>query len=340
MNMNGSNLPGDKGKKFSKILVAVDGSEASTDAAYYTTELARKYNSELIALHVILSDVTIFGTNPPRDIEELKNRPLELIVFIYLNLISSMSKVKSYFETHAHHHAYHTDQVVYRSIIDRILNMNLKEKIKILDIGCGHGTFIESALSSGVDGSFFGTDVSLNMVHMAKANLNQRAELFVADGFSLPLRPDTKFDIIHLDSVLHHLVGETKGQSLDLVERLLGLLVDRLSETGILVIEEVYYDSFVISSITSSIVFYGLKLVNFFNLDIRKVVTEFEPGLEVNFLSEKQIERLLKRHGFAHLLLKVHWKVPKLYRLFLLREIGHISYIVARSGPRRLSNRV
>lgn len=72
--MNETNLHGVKGKKFSKILVAVDGSEASMDAADYATELARKYNSELIALHVILSDVTIFGPNPPRHIEELKNK--------------------------------------------------------------------------------------------------------------------------------------------------------------------------------------------------------------------------------------------------------------------------
>lgn len=59
-------------EKFSKILVAIDGSEASMDAADYAIQMAREYNSELIALHVILSDLTIFSPNPPRHINELK----------------------------------------------------------------------------------------------------------------------------------------------------------------------------------------------------------------------------------------------------------------------------
>ena len=77
--MNETNLHEEKGKKFSKVLVAVDGSEASMDAADYAIELARKYNSELIALHVILSDVTIFGPNPPQHIDELKKQAQEYL---------------------------------------------------------------------------------------------------------------------------------------------------------------------------------------------------------------------------------------------------------------------
>lgn len=67
-------MPTENEKKFSKILVAVDGSQASMDAADQAIEMARKYNSELIALHVILSDTTIFGTNPPQNIDEIKQQ--------------------------------------------------------------------------------------------------------------------------------------------------------------------------------------------------------------------------------------------------------------------------
>jgi nucleotide-binding universal stress UspA family protein len=63
----------EKEKKFSKILVAADGSEASMDAADYAIETARKYNSELVALHVILSDVTLFGSVPPTHVNEIKH---------------------------------------------------------------------------------------------------------------------------------------------------------------------------------------------------------------------------------------------------------------------------
>jgi nucleotide-binding universal stress UspA family protein len=43
----------DSNKKFSKILVAIDGSEASMDAADYAILMARTYNSCMAALHVI-----------------------------------------------------------------------------------------------------------------------------------------------------------------------------------------------------------------------------------------------------------------------------------------------
>jgi nucleotide-binding universal stress UspA family protein len=58
-------------KKFTKILVAVDGSEASMDAADYAIEIGRKYDSQLIALYVILSDITLFGPNLPPHIFEI-----------------------------------------------------------------------------------------------------------------------------------------------------------------------------------------------------------------------------------------------------------------------------
>ena len=45
----------------SKILVAIDGSDASTDAADYAISISKKYNAELYALHVIRADVDLFG---------------------------------------------------------------------------------------------------------------------------------------------------------------------------------------------------------------------------------------------------------------------------------------
>jgi nucleotide-binding universal stress UspA family protein len=45
---------------FSKILVAVDSSDASMDAADYATAISKKYNAELYALHVIHADVDLY----------------------------------------------------------------------------------------------------------------------------------------------------------------------------------------------------------------------------------------------------------------------------------------
>src|SRR6187200_3157231 len=48
---------------FSKILVAIDGSDASMDAADYAISISEQYNAELLyALHVIHpADVDLFG---------------------------------------------------------------------------------------------------------------------------------------------------------------------------------------------------------------------------------------------------------------------------------------
>jgi nucleotide-binding universal stress UspA family protein len=46
---------------FSKILVAIDSSDASMDAADYATVISKKYNAELYALHVIHADVDLYG---------------------------------------------------------------------------------------------------------------------------------------------------------------------------------------------------------------------------------------------------------------------------------------
>jgi nucleotide-binding universal stress UspA family protein len=58
-------------RKFSKILLAVDGSEHSMNAADYAISFAIKYNSELILLYVIPVDLGLFGYSPP-SIEEMK----------------------------------------------------------------------------------------------------------------------------------------------------------------------------------------------------------------------------------------------------------------------------
>lgn len=47
---------------FSKMLVAIDGSDESMDAADYATSISKEYNAELYALHVIRADIDLFGS--------------------------------------------------------------------------------------------------------------------------------------------------------------------------------------------------------------------------------------------------------------------------------------
>ena len=52
---------------FSKILVAIDSSDASMDAADYATAMSQRYNAELYALYVILADVDLYWPHVTSD---------------------------------------------------------------------------------------------------------------------------------------------------------------------------------------------------------------------------------------------------------------------------------
>jgi SAM-dependent methyltransferase len=256
-----------------------------------------------------------------------------LISFTYLGGITS-AKIRNYFNNHARHHAYHygsrhSDPGIYVSILDGIQRRDPDGRIKILDIGCGDGSFIKNGLMAGIYADFIGFDVAVNMLKLAKNSLDLcEVQLLAADGFKLPFRPEVKFDLIHLDSVLHHLIGKTRTDSMRLIELFCEQLRDRLSENGSLVVEEVYYASHLSPQITSCMIFYGLKLLNYLHLDVSKIVGELLPGLEVNFLHHKQIEAILEQYGTLKLINQTPWPVPKLYRLFLLKNLGHISYLM------------
>jgi SAM-dependent methyltransferase len=191
---------------------------------------------------------------------------------------------------------------------------------------------MNSALTAGINADFVGFDISINMLKMAKNSLDcSRVQLLAADGFRLPLKPEAKFDLIHIDSVLHHLIGKTRGDSIRLTDLFCKQLRDRLCENGSLIVEEVYYASHLFPQITSCTIFYGLKLLNFLHLDVSNIIGELLPGLEVNFLHHKQIVELLEQYGTIQLIKQTPWQVPRLYRFLLLKDLGHISYVITPS---------
>ncbi|MGB7955022.1 MAG: class I SAM-dependent methyltransferase [Candidatus Nitrosopolaris sp.] len=79
-----------------------------------------------------------------------------------------MIEAKSYFDLHAGHHAYHKDPEVYTSLIHHLKKLKLvsKEKIRILDLGCGDGSFINSMIGYGINADFVGLDVSSSMIQV------------------------------------------------------------------------------------------------------------------------------------------------------------------------------
>jgi hypothetical protein len=184
-------------------------------------------------------------------------------------------------------------------------------------------------LATGINAFFLGFDISINMLKTAKKSVDiSKVELVAADGFKMPLRQEARFDLIHIDSVLHHLVGSNRNKSMQLASLFCSQIMNRLSADGRIVVEEIYYVSHLFPSISSRLIFYGLKLLNLLHIDATKIMKEFNPGLEVNFLGDKEIERLLGNYGTVYLINKTPWPRSKLYRLFFIKDLGHVTYMV------------
>lgn len=244
-----------------------------------------------------------------------------------------MSEVKEYFDKNYHQHAYHNNPTHYEPIVDYIRSYRSKSNdLRILDFGCGDGSFIKSLITAGIKANYFGTDLSHRMIKSTALDpIFATSNFFVSDGFNLPIHEQCMFDVIHLDSVLHHLIDKSWRKSRGLSNRMLEILYGKLKKDGILIIEDIFYDSYIHPSLTSLIIFYGLKLFNKLHFDIGKVLKEYHPGLEVRFLQTGELEVCINQAQNRINLRRNKWKVPFSYKLFMLREFGHSSYIVVKN---------
>lgn len=240
---------------------------------------------------------------------------------------------KQYFDNHSHHFAYHKDPEVYTPIINYLKKTEHSDARKILDFGCGDGLFLKCLIDNKIKGDFFGSDISQGMINLAREKTQERnVDLFLADGFKMPINPNAKFDVIHVDMILHHLIGETRSESIKLVHKMLTILMGMLSERGILIIEEHLSTSYLIPSFGSFVAFYGLKLLNFLKIDMSRFVNEIQLGLEVNFFYEEQLRKILFKHGTPERIRRETSTPTKFRKLFLVKEIGVMTFVVRRSN--------
>ncbi len=132
-----------KSKYFTKILVAIDGSEPSMAAADCAISVAKNYESRLIALYVIESGTSILGPTPPPHLIEIKNQAQEFLDKIKdkASQIDGGIKLK-------------TEIIASPSVVDGIVSFAERENIDLIVVGIRGRSAIKKLLlgsvSSGV----------------------------------------------------------------------------------------------------------------------------------------------------------------------------------------------
>jgi nucleotide-binding universal stress UspA family protein len=110
-------------RKFSKVLVAVDGSEYSMNAAEYAISITKEYGSQLIALHVTTSDVSTIASTFSPQMEEIKKNAQEFFDKI-------RRKVEANWDI-----PLRTELIASSSVVGGIIDFAEKENIDLIVVG-------------------------------------------------------------------------------------------------------------------------------------------------------------------------------------------------------------
>lgn len=237
-------------------------------------------------------------------------------------------KNSKYFNLHFHDHSYREDPGAYTNLISCVEKDFGDSQISFLDDGCGKGTFLRQMKEAFPQAGLTGVDTAENMLEVARQKVPQ-AELRNVRAFELDQLGRT-FDVIHMGSLLHHLIGPSRKASASMASQMVELALSMTADGGMVVIDEVHYESFLHIEMTASVIFHGLKILNKLQLDMSRYMPEIQLGLEVSFFSERQLVQLARKFvgDNFEVVSKNHWPIPAVYRLFLLKDLGSICVVL------------
>lgn len=90
--------------------------------------------------------------------------------------------------------------------------------MKVLEVGCGTGTFLELYQGGGCE--VFGLDLSPSMLDVARQKLGDRAQLHLGDAAQMPYEADS-FDLVLMAFTLHEMPPDTRVKVLEEAHRIL-----------------------------------------------------------------------------------------------------------------------
>jgi SAM-dependent methyltransferase len=191
---------------------------------------------------------------------------------------------------------------------------------RFLDIGGGNGRFADRLLAAYPNAT--GTVLDNAEVLLEKNQPNERKTLVYGSVENLD-RLDTKYDLVHLNWLLHHLVGDSYRQTRTNILRAAGAAARLLSPRGRLSIFECLYNGFLFDNLPSHLIFHLTSSRTL--ADIMRRCGANTAGVGVCFLSRKEWFATMKQAGLEirSFVPDEDWPLPLARRVFLL--IDHVS---------------
>jgi tRNA (uracil-5-)-methyltransferase TRM9 len=170
----------------------------------------------------------------------------------------------------------------------KFLFEDLKEREKVLDLGCGNGRWYKIFKEKKVD--YFGIDNSEKLIEIAKENFPE-AKFFVGDALNLPFQDDF-FDKVYSIALLHHIPSE------DFRIRVLKEAKRVLKPGGILILT--CWRIHRLKEILALLKYTFLKIIGKSKLDFKDI---FLPWGKKTFryyhcFLKRELENLVKKVGF------------------------------------------
>ncbi|MFM9944048.1 MAG: class I SAM-dependent methyltransferase [Bacteroidia bacterium] len=177
------------------------------------------------------------------------------------------------------------DLDLYNHTYDFFCNLIIKDKVKLLEIGCGPGNVTKYLLSRRPDFNIFGIDIAQNMVELAKKN-NPTASFAIMDsrqisdlntkydgivcGFCLPYlsQPDTKKFI----SDCYNLLNENGHLYLSFVEGDPNKSDFQVGSSG----DRTYFYFYNLDDLTEELKKNNFERIKVFNVDYKKAENEYD----------------------------------------------------------------
>lgn len=104
------------------------------------------------------------------------------------------------------------------------------------------------------------------------------------------------FNYIHIKDVFHHVTSYSIKQTKTLLKESLVNIKMLLKDDGVLFVHEIYYETPILQSLPSIVIYYLCKLQNKFGIKIP--MKEFLLGLEVYFYTRKELRAMLEDCGY------------------------------------------